>query len=98
MSRAHSEPLAQEQDVERPFLVGVAPPPRPLLVSDQAWRQAGFLRLVLGEGVRVPGAHPVAAPPSPGVTVSPLPCRLAQLDIDSHLAQCLAGSTEDMVW
>ncbi|XP_036137366.1 Fanconi anemia core complex-associated protein 20 [Molossus molossus] len=23
---------------------------------------------------------------------------LAQLDIDSHLAQCLAGSTEDVVW
>lgn len=25
-------------------------------------------------------------------------CRLVQLDIDSHLAQCLAESAEDVLW
>lgn len=38
LSRAHSEPLTREQDVERISLVGATPPPRPPLVSDQPGR------------------------------------------------------------
>jgi hypothetical protein len=32
------------------------------------------------------------------VTMSLLPHRLSQLDVDSHLAQCLAEGTEDVMW
>lgn len=35
--------------------------------------------------------------PSLPVTLSS-PRRLTQLDIESHLAQCLAESTDDVVW
>lgn len=53
--------------------------------SDRLRRPGWAGRCVLGT---LPAAR-VTSPPS---------CRLAQLDVDSHLAQCLAESAEDVVW
>lgn len=100
LSRAHSAPLTREQDVERPFLVGATPPPRPPLVSGRPGRPSGFLRPREGRvcAVEARTAASVRLRLPPVSDRPPFPDRLAQLDIDSHLAQCLADSTEDVAW
>jgi hypothetical protein len=63
----------------------------PLFTVPSSW-------LAMGEPRTLLGASELGGGPSCAWWQFLLPCRLTQLDVDSHLAQCLAECTEDVVW
>lgn len=87
-------PWTQEQGLERPFLIGGPLPP----VLPAEGTILGFSVISSQEGCESErhilwlGTLPAHDPPLSSAH------RLAQLDIDGHLAQCLADSTDDIEW